>query len=514
MLRIWCLGLSDPQWPERMRALCDAIGAEVVYWTAMQNCEQTVQQHFPQVMFQVMADAILGKAVPVRDEPYVPCDQKLLDAMQPYQLTALKLMDRMDPTGRSFSFNARLRHYYRQLEQWYNLLLQSMPDVVFFPITPHANYDYIVYRLCQYLGIQTVLLERTAIPSRTLVGGSIAEPSAALAVQYQVIRNAQQGAVSLPEPLEQYLQRVQGSYEQGMPLNVQKKIARTRHNSYSSQGAGLWFILRYELSKYRSYLRKGAKLLRDNYWVSARYDPEEMRFSYALEMVQRLLAGLHKYELKIAYNEYQTQELPDEPYVFVALHYQPERNSLPISDWYADQYLMIDLLSKELPKGWKLYVKEHTQQWSYFAKGERARSVSFYKDLLELDNVRLVPTDMTSFDLIDKAVATATIAGSAGWESLVRGKPALVFGEAWYQGVEGCYRVKTRADLRGALQAIQEKPGVDKDQIRLFLKALDECSLHCVIDSVREDHGEVEPGVMLDHFVQTVGRFIRGKQAA
>ena len=48
-----------------------------------------------------------------------------------------------------------------------------------------------------------------------------------------------------------------------------------------------------------------------------------------------------------------------QPYIYVALHYQPEQTTSPSGGVYVHQDLMVGLLASHLPSGWKIYVKEH-----------------------------------------------------------------------------------------------------------------------------------------------------------
>ena len=510
--------MSDPQWPERIKRLCWEYDAEVVYWTGMRKRKKSIAQAFPDTVYHTMARAIRGTNPASLEEKtkgsfkLLPLDAALIKAMEPYQMTAMKLMERMDADQNSFNFEERTRHYYRQLRYWHSILIHFKPDLVFFPIAPHDNYDYIVYGLCQHLKINTFMLDRTAIPSRVLYGRTIEECSEKLAAAYKAQLERYNGAeVHLPDYVDSYYRRMQGKYTDALPPNVRMKMNRMGLKSYASNRETLIQFIRYELAGLKQHIIKGKGFegLADSYLKDKHKTPVHSQYNYWQELGSRIRGKRLKNKLRGYYEEY--QKVPDlaVPYVFVALHYQPERNSVPLGGCFGDQLLVLDLLSKTLPPGWKIYVKEHGQQWSYFSKGERARSIFDYQEMRKLENVELVPVDMVSFDLIDNAVATVTIAGSVGWESIMRGKPALVFGSAWYQGCEGAYRVHDQESIRLALNNILQKPKIDRNKVRLFLKTLNENSIHTVIDTLREDYGEISHFEALDNFVQTMGRYLQ-----
>jgi hypothetical protein len=166
----------------------------------------------------------------------------------------------------------------------------------------------------------------------------------------------------------------------------------------------------------------------------------------------------------------------DVPYVFVALHYQPEQTTCPTGGVFMDQYLMVELLSGTVPEGWLVYVKEHPFQFSMRGIGERGRVPEFYDDLVALPNVRLVPWTTAPFGLIDNARAVATVTGTSGTEAVIRGTPVLVFGYAWYRDCEGVFYTPTTQSCRAALAAIAAGYRVDSQKVRLFLHTVESAS--------------------------------------
>lgn len=162
------------------------------------------------------------------------------------------------------------------------------------------------------------------------------------------------------------------------------------------------------------------------------------------------------------------------PYVYVALHFQPERTTSSLGGVFGDQYLVVDMLARCVPDGWKVYVKEHPSQFYPPFAGERSRHSDLYADLLALPNVELVSLSTSTFQLIDHAMAIATVTGTVGWEAVIRGKPALAFGSPWYRYCDGVFFTPTEAALRDALARVAAGYRPDLRKVRLFMRALDE----------------------------------------
>lgn len=129
------------------------------------------------------------------------------------------------------------------------------------------------------------------------------------------------------------------------------------------------------------------------------------------------------------------------PYAYFPLHLQPEMTTSSLGGMYVDQVLAIERLARKMPSGSRVVVKENPKQNEY------QRPASFYTRLAAIPNVVLIPTDTNTFGLIQGSMFVATVTGTAGWEAVNLGKPALVFGKAWYERLPGVFKYKSDIDL-------------------------------------------------------------------
>ncbi|HEO64587.1 MAG TPA: hypothetical protein ENI73_01835 [Spirochaetes bacterium] len=134
-------------------------------------------------------------------------------------------------------------------------------------------------------------------------------------------------------------------------------------------------------------------------------------------------------EKLLVLNEYKKSTSPVKTNIRFAvyfLHYQPEMNTLPEADIYCDQYQAIKKISWALPEGVKLFVKEHP---STFTKrcDRRWRPQGFYDRITKLPNTHICSPDLSAFDLIDRSLFVASIAGISLTEALIRGIPVVAF---------------------------------------------------------------------------------------
>lgn len=125
----------------------------------------------------------------------------------------------------------------------------------------------------------------------------------------------------------------------------------------------------------------------------------------------------------------------DEAYVYFPLHLQPEMTTDILGGIFADQLSALETLREIVPETTAIYVKENPKQMG------RLRGSAFFKRLAGIPNIKLLSRNTPSFDLIEHSTAVATISGTAGWEALRHGKPAIAFGDAFWNRMPGAFRI-------------------------------------------------------------------------
>lgn len=150
-------------------------------------------------------------------------------------------------------------------------------------------------------------------------------------------------------------------------------------------------------------------------------------------------------------------------FIYLSLHYQPERSTMPEGLYYDDQILAIRLLASALPSGWKLFVKEHPKQLNYDMRSMHARIPQDYERIRCIPNVELISDKTPQSFLIEKCRITATISGSVSWEGILKGKPSIVFSENWHASSANTRFV---CDQEGAKAAILQLKDMTTGQVK------------------------------------------------
>ena len=494
MTRALFLTVGDAYWIDLTDQLKHEAALEVVYWSGHRPDRARLKALFPDcIVHETAEDMLMQGPAHRRRWPAFPLDCDTANKLAGAERIALLMMDRMDPTGRTMPFGTRRRHFRRLVGYWGGVLRTLQPDLVVFQISPHMVFDYVAYELAKLLGIPTLMFDRAGLPGHVLALERFEEGPPGLAAAYAAARKA--GAMPSDAGLA-FIERSGGRSGASLPPLFEAKMSRLglmRGRAQTQTRPSLWTVLRRELRQLRHYHRRNGFGRQDVYFVQPGAVPETARVSFLRLAVLRWSGVLKQNRLHRVLSRYlgdfDPQSAP--PYIFMALHYQPERATLPLGGIFADQVAMAETIAATLPKGWHLVVKEHPFQLSPFSRGYLQRDENFYRDLANLANVVLVAPDAPTDPLIANAKAVATITGSVGWQALCRGLPVLVFGAAWYRGCDGARTIRSVGDLRAALSEIEAGDRVASDDVRAFLSAIETISVRAVL----EPKGEARPDI-------------------
>lgn len=459
-------------------------GWKILYLLGMDSARQRANILFPDAIFHANSEAKACRQPLGRPDVSAGIlDADVLAWLSRYEHLLLKMLDRLNRDG-SFGWHRRVFYYHSQVSFWLGLLQEIRPDIVVFRTAPHQPFDFALYAVARYLGVHTVMFERTALPGVVLPVFSYEDGAEDIIRAHWPSQEC--GRPVLSEEVEVYLERLRGGYTSAMPPHLQYKLRRYKGGEIPSWPVTMIGTFQRMLL---AMLRRGkGKAQVRKEWFKG-------------------LGVLCKRRLRDYYNDLAKQPDLDAPFIFAALQCEPERQAVPAGGWFSDQYLMVEMLSRSVPSDWWVYVKEHVSQYKSYQHGDLSRTREFYDRLAALPNVTLVPLTINSFELIDCARASATISGSVAWESVVRGRPAFLFGHAWYRGCEGVFNAHTHKALLDGIRCIQDGYRVDGEMVRTFLVAVEQAGIAGYIDEVYLDmniRNEAEYRRNVDVFVSAL----------
>jgi hypothetical protein len=476
-------GCSNTIWLDVAKILHDRLNWQPVYWIGHRAwIGETIKQDYPEVPFHHNVSAVLGQPQP-HFEKLAPAviDQGLLENLSICELYAIKMMDRMDALG-SFSYQERVRHYRRLVAYWLAILDELKPDIVLFADIPHMVYDYILYEVCRLNNIRTIMFEASNVFGLAYLRDRI-DGETILSLTYtRMLTEEDWGEIQPSSEVEGFLESLQGGYQE-VPLYIRYVSKR---DLYEKNTISRTIQKLLDFQNYPQYAQKQLSILSSkidrpqSYLKEPRKTPEEsgisnLGFRWFRFRANQKMKALNRYYHSKAVTDVQL----DRPYIYIAMSYQPEATTSPKGDFFVNLDLMVYMISQVVPKDWLLYVKEHPSQFerTWTHRSQSAREEYFYDDLVRMENVRLVPTSFSSFDLLDNAVAIATVTGSVGWQAVNRGKPALVFGNPWYLGCEGVFSIRSSEDCSRAFKRIQDGYKVDDRKVRVFAAVLEKVGI-------------------------------------
>lgn len=261
-------------------------------------------------------------------------------------------------------------------QYFYNILEEDKPDALFFDNIPHIGPDVVFYAIAKAMGVKCVLFHQTLFANKVMYCSEVEKLGDA-----------------------EHMMKLSDD-----TLKIEKKFKKNLFYMKKKRfGLGIFKNIRVMRHLYLSVVNL-------------------IKLPYTLAYRKRL-------------KEHTTSDVDmSKNFVYFPLHLQPEMTTDSLGGIFSDQMLAIERVSEMLPEGWFVYVKENPYQ------DEFRRGRCFFQRLRMLKNVRLVPNETSTYELMEKSKFVATITGTAGWEALTGGRNVLAFGCAWYGRFPGAFR--------------------------------------------------------------------------
>ena len=168
------------------------------------------------------------------------------------------------------------------------------------------------------------------------------------------------------------------------------------------------------------------------------------------------------------YLEYEIYD--NEQFVLFTLHQEPERTLLIAAPFYTNQLEVIRHIAKSLPPGYKLYVKEHFSQLL-----REWREISYYKEIIEIPNVRLYHPSANIEPLIQKSSLVISIGGTTSFEAAFYQKPSIIMADLGFAILPSVQKLNSLEELPLMIRHGLETK-VNSDDLDKYLSVLDEHS--------------------------------------
>lgn len=415
--------------------------------------------------------------------PLLPLSKSLIEDLFETESYYLKILDRLLPYKGALDYQDRKQLYLKQIQFWNHFLQTEQIDVFISSNLPHEGYDFIIAALAQRMDIPTFSFFQLR-QDFVLLSPNYKQLAIDLKVQIVQNKSREISKSELSEGLQYVYDTYYGTADQTpfyMKKNVRKEeqsIKRQKQNRRLLQKKRNW-------SDYLTITKMSELYTQFSGKISAKIKTKLLDFQYS-----------------------KLETTPDlsQPYIYLALHYQPEMTTAPLAEVFVDQMLMLDILAAAAQKlNWQVLVKEHPTQKIH------GRSLSYYQRLHQYEQVHLVPKSFSSEQLIQHCKAVATATGTVGWEAIFKHKPVLHFGNAYYEGAQGAFRIDDLEQCTKALDAINTGAVKMNQQSSLaLLKAIDKvCFLANTSDYYMRNTQFTTPELSLNNLVDTAIKAIQ-----
>lgn len=359
---------------------------------------------------------------------------------QNFRFLALKMLNRVDLSG---TFRLLDREVFLQAAALssFQVLRDRRPDIVVFPVTPHEFLPFVVQKTAEFLGAKALFFQPSPM-SYSLIPKTGLDSVAPVPSNHNVPVARSNEAV-----LDRSFQTLlAGNGPKYMDLQVarDRQVATVRSKIQAFRLSIVWlFIDRFPASQD----------LTGHTSV-----PGVLSRLFKLLATRSLVSSLRKRALSI--KPWQKQS---GPYVVIALHYEPERTSIP-------EGIPVDFQGDLIPKALKLFpsdtsilVKEHYSQQTSALRGFAGRSPLFYDLLAKMPRTYPINPKEPLGQIIQGAECVITLGGTVALEAVLRGVPVVYYGSPWWAGLPGTVRMTDNLGLEDITAVVLPNEGEVKD---------------------------------------------------
>ena len=457
--------------PEELNSIVSNLKRQsnkIIYWMAWPHVEKYKPS---ETIFHNVLDATRG--IPAKDiniSEFPPPGKDLIEQLYRVESLILTMMNRRPGKLRT---DERKHLYYNILQYWHGVLRKYKPDIIIHQNIPHDICSYLIYELAHLLNIKIIMFEDLSIPNRLLTYTNFWKGSDDLRKELQKNQDKNFSIKDLSSDLQEYYKLQTDPTRDATPISM--KIEKN------------------QFSGFNLFLRRLKRL------------KNSIKNSTTLNMIKQSINRRLKQNLKKEYNSVQIKPDFSKKFIYVPLQIQPECSTSPLGGIFVDQILMIETLSASLPPNWIIYAKEHPTQW--FRRGlafSDSRYQGYYKKIAKLKNVQLIPIKTNAYTLINKSQAVATITGTGGWEAILRGKPAIIFGYPWYRDCSEIFKLKDIESCKEALKKITNGFIVKQQRIINYLKCFDNAAVHGYFGSNLEKSSKLTKQESMNNIIQRI----------
>lgn len=481
--RLALVECSAPIWASAVADL-EKHAVEVVFWAGRKDFVHDLRTRHPKCNFLSSGEARKGAQLQIPDKsPNLGLSRECEQIWRESSSLIFRQMDRLDHYSRDMTTEEKYLLLYEYFDLATSIIDGLEPDLVVFPVPPHAGWDFTLYLLCKKVGVRTLVFDNVTIvpPFMNVMGQTpLSVPGPAIGTWPSKPSNLGSLPKGAPEDYQVFEQFSQES-DQVIP-ETEKRIHETGFQARANFAiASGWKASSFALRSFlfpraldRLFKQRGKKLgdsYTGRFW-GVQLSMEKLRYL----LLARRLASYYE-------NRCTALAGVSGPYLYFPLSFQPERSSNPIAGEFENLLLTVSRVAREISPDLTLLVREHPSMLHPSREGTLYRSKEFYDKVLSLQNVRLISTKEKNFELIDKSRGIITLSGTSALEGVSRGIPAIVLSNMWFADLPGVQRLDPNETLAELPRLLENLFPVSIDEMAKYFRFIREHSIPVFTDS-------------------------------
>ena len=352
------------------------------------------------------------------------------------------------PNAYTLSYQEYKNIFNLYFDYFSQILKKKDINLLIYYMLPHFGSDYVLYLLAKHLNLKQILIFQSLVPNRFFYVHDLDDFG-----KFENIK------VTFPHTYIKVEQKAEKKlfYMKNIKLKYRSCIVNYFKNF------GRWIYRKHGFMSFNSF--------------------------------HKLFTDCIRYKINYSKNALNEVDF-NKNYVYFPLQMQPELTTTTLGGIYKDQLLAIEHLNTILPDNWYIYIKENPKQLNLY------RGTYFFKRLNKIKNVKFISKIVNTYDLLQNSKFVATVTGTVGWEAITVGKPALIFGNAWYETLPGVVKYNHKLSLKDILNTkinhkkLEEKYNliiqktangiIDRGYIANYPEYSDESNEKNVTDSLRK----------------------------
>lgn len=298
-----------------------------------------------------------------------------------------------------------------------DILNRSRPDLLVFRVTPHEFLQFVLMEVAKFKRIEVLHFQPCSLAPAMLPR---LESGNMISLRASSVAHSGHAA----EILEIYREQI-------------RRLASGETPAYMTHQRARDYSLRTASSKAHAFASSAKWIFANRFPSSLNFTGHPSNLGFIAGFMRVLLTRSLQTYLRNSSSALGRDFTIPEKFSVFAMHYEPERTSLPDGLPIDSQMDAIFQSLSTLAPGEKLVVKEHYSQQSSALRGFLGRSPEFYRLASRLPGVVFAPIETNLTVLVTKAERVFTLTGTIGIEAALKGTQVVYYGSPWWAGMPG-----------------------------------------------------------------------------